>query len=795
VTPENDAPTLTLVNTLMSAQEDTPYIITHVDLLAASDANDPDGDALVFRVFSVTTGTLTKNGVLVVPGFTMLATGESLVWTPPADENNVTEGGPHDAFTVTVNDTVLNSSPAVNVPINVIACNDPPSFLRGSDIVAANDGTAYIQFPWATSIVAGPADELGAPENQTIMMFNVSTDNDALFTTGGGSLPTVANNGQLDFEIGTGQTGFARVTVSATDTGANGGCDISASTNQTFVISSPVRFRRCGAIYITSSGPSAIVVGDFKGNDGKRDLFVVNMTGNTLQAWQGTGSTRFTVSETLPLPAGSMPASLAMNDYNRDGRDDLAVANFGNDDVIIFKGREDGLTQLGTISVGTGPMHMASGDLTGDGRADLITANFGSANISVLVNLGNATFAAAVNTAVGNGPSAVSVGFFDADANLDVAVANHDDDTVTFLLGDGAGGFASSSVVGVGDMPIALSSAVDFDGDGDVDVAVANFNDDTVQWLEGDGLGGFTAPVMNIVTVGDGPRALAHRDVDFDGDLDLVVANNLDASVSIIVAGVGAPTVEHWPVGNNPVAIATGNFNGPNNGAEIVVGNFMDDSFQVLCNVFPQALPFPNSTDRSLDVLEDSSVAFSAQGTVLVGGALTYAVATAPVNGGLTPLLNPLPNATYTPDPDFFGTDTFTFTVATSLLTSSEATLTIRVQAVNDEPTMTIGTPSSSAASGAGPQVVPAFATAISKGPANEAAQKIQIQTSPHQTWNKDLFVIGPNIDVTGTLRYTPRAGQSGATSIKFRIVDNGGSNFGGDPVGNEVTVTFTVNP
>ena len=128
-------------------------------------------------------------------------------------------------------------------------------------------------------------------------------------------------------------------------------------------------------------------------------------------------------------------------------------------------------------------------------------------------------------------------------------------------------------------------------------------------------------------------------------------------------------------------------------------------------------------------------------------------------------------------------------------MTSSSVTVTVRVQAVNDEPSMTIATPSSMAASGAGPQVIAAFATAISKGPANESAQKIKIQTSPHQSWNKDLFVIQPNIDSTGTLRYTPRAGQSGSTTIKFRIVDNGGSNFGGDPVGNEVTVTFAITP
>ena len=81
--------------------------------------------------------------------------------------------------------------------------------------------------------------------------------------------------------------------------------------------------------------------------------------------------------------------------------------------------------------------------------------------------------------------------------------------------------------------------------------------------------------------------------------------------------------------------------------------------------------------------------------------------------------------------------------------------------------------------------------------PWDESGQKIQIQTSPHQSWNKDLFLSQPKIDSIGTLRYTPRPGQSGSTTIKFRIVDNQGigTNFGGDPIGNEVTVTFVVTP
>lgn len=801
VTAENDPPTLTMVNTLMSAQEDTPYTITYAALLAASNANDPDGDTLMFRVFSVTTGTLTKNGTPVVPGFTMLAVGETLVWTPPMDENNVTESGPHDAFTVTVNDGVLNSAPDVTVPINVLPCNDPPSFLRGGDRTETA-GVAHTTSPWASSISPGPADESG----QTVG-FVLTTDNNALFSV----LPTVNAAGDISFTIAPAASGFARVSIVAVDSGSNGGCDVNTSAAQTFVISTSVHFRRCGPIIATAGGPADLILLDVGGNDGKRDFIVADMTAGSLGIWLGNGNSTFTQLGTFPLVAGAMPVALTMNDFNRDGKDDFAVANFGNNDITVFRGSIGSpvIRLTGTIAVGTAPMDIITGDFNGDSRADIVTANNGSANISLLVNQGNMVFAAAANTAVGAGPSGVTAGDYNGDSNLDLAVSNFTDDTVTILLGDGVGNFApaAGSPIAVGNEPIAIEGARDLNGDGRLDLAVCNFNGGlaggTISLLLGNGAGGFAAAAGSPIAVDDGPRAINLRDIDVDGDFDMVVMNNgvaRDSATLMFNNGSGGfAMTESMYTGTDPVGLVIGNLNGPNNGNDMAICNFTDGTVQVLCYVAPRALPFPNSTDRSLDVLEDSMVTFEAIGEVLTQEPLTFTLVTPPVNGMLTGVI---PNPTYTPDPDYFGTDTFTFRVTstTSGLSSANATVKIWIQAVNDEPSMTIATPSSSAASGAGPQVIANFATALSKGPLNESGQKLQIQHSPHQSYNRDLFLVQPTIDVTGTtgtLRYTPRPGQSGATSIKFRIVDNQGigTNFGGDPIGNEVTVTFTITP
>ena len=811
VAPGNDRPTLTMVSTLGPGGffEDTANQITYATLAAAANENDPDGDTVLFTIESVLANStllhvdagMTTNPV--VAGVTTLGPGEFLLWTPPADENNVTEGGAHSAFTVTATDGTLSSAPAVTVPISVTPCNDPPSFNRGPDIIVAT-GTMH-NAAWATSISPGPADESG----QTVgfVLTVVSTDNASLFATA----PTVTAAGVLDFDIAAGQSGYARVSVVAQDNGGTANaCDDDTSDPQYFVISTPVRYRRCGLINNATNGPSFVAIGDFRENDNNRDLFIANMTADTIGIWLGNGATRFTYEETLSLPGGSSPAGIALGDYNRDGFDDIAVVNFGANNVMVYETRLDQMTLTDTEAVGTDPMFIAGGDLNGDGRTDLVTANSGSDNISVLLALGGSTFSGKADTAIGAGsnPAAVALGYFNADSNLDMAVAQFGLNRVSFHLGDGAGGFSSSTFVNVGTQPISLAGAQDYNGDGHVDIVVANFGSDNVMLIRGNGDGTFNAPgVMDTVAVGDEPRHVAERDIDDDGDLDVIVANRGDDTVSVIVRGMGAPTVETWPLetGSGPVAVATGNFNGPRNGEEIAVCNFANNTFQILCNVFPHVLSL-NSTDRSLDVLEDASVDFEIQATVLTRDITSYNIIpagplTGPFNGTLT---GTPPNLTYTPDPDFYGTDSFKFTASTPLLTSSETTFTIWIQSVNDKPTMTVSNPAltQNVSKSAGMQMV-TIATGVSKGPANESGQKVRFILSPHQSFvGQDIFAMRPFIvigDTTATLVYEPNPNYvgTGTATRKFLLIDNGGRAFGGmdsDLANDEITINFTFN-
>jgi hypothetical protein len=111
--PIDVAPTLTTVSTLEGATVETPYTISYATLAAAANENDGNGDTLSFRVESVLSGVLTRNGIPVTPGVTLLNPGGQLVWTP------ANTSGTAAAFTVTAFDGAFSSGTPVTVSVNV----------------------------------------------------------------------------------------------------------------------------------------------------------------------------------------------------------------------------------------------------------------------------------------------------------------------------------------------------------------------------------------------------------------------------------------------------------------------------------------------------------------------------------------------------------------------------------------------------------------------------------------------------------------------------------------------------
>ena len=92
----------------------------------------------------------------------------------------------------------------------------------------------------------------------------------------------------------------------------------------------------------------------------------------------------------------------------------------------------------------------------------------------------------------------------------------------------------------------------------------------------------------------------------------------------------------------------------------------------------------PVATELTVTVAEDSSVNITLAGTDADGTIMDHAVATSPDNGTLT---GTAPNLQYTPDADFNGADSFTFTVTDDAgAVSAPARVSIEVTPVNDAP-------------------------------------------------------------------------------------------------------------
>ena len=94
-------------------------------------------------------------------------------------------------------------------------------------------------------------------------------------------------------------------------------------------------------------------------------------------ATEGTASAAVSFAAPVNYPTGLQPIAVAVGDFNRDGRLDLAVPNSGDGTVSILLGNAAGGFTIGTsASVGLfNPFALAVGDLDGDGQADVREEN------------------------------------------------------------------------------------------------------------------------------------------------------------------------------------------------------------------------------------------------------------------------------------------------------------------------------------------------------------------------------------------------------------------------------------
>src|SRR5438132_4232718 len=244
-----------------------------------------------------------------------------------------------------------------------------------------------------------------------------------------------------------------------------------------------------GVVRVTDAHPAGIYTVTVTGFDGgpSTKTFILTVTTPLVTCNPVT----FATATNFGL--GTTPLSVAVGDFNGDGKQDLAVANDGSNNVSVLLGNGAGsFSAAANFKVGSGPFSVAVGDFNGDGKQDLAVANDGSNNVSVLLSNGAGSFSAATNFGVGFNPNSVAVGDFNGDGKQDLAVANFSSDNVSILLGDGTGNFGAATNFGVGSNPRSVAIA-DFNGDGKQDLATGNQSASNVSILLGNGAGGFSA--------------------------------------------------------------------------------------------------------------------------------------------------------------------------------------------------------------------------------------------------------------------------------------------------------------
>lgn len=373
--------------------------------------------------------------------------------------------------------------------------------------------------------------------------------------------------------------------------------------------------------YPAGAGPTKLAITDLD-RDGNPDLVVVNaapdpqLDAYTISVMMGHKHGTFDAPIKYPLAAEA--SDIAVGDLNDDRKPDVIVTLRMVDKVAVLMGAGEGnLAPPAEYAVGSHPEGVAIGDLNHDGKADIAVASPHSNSVGVFLNTGDGTLTA---------PS-----FFDAQRPVDISIADLNGDgwgdvvlasSYTFIevmLGEGGGVLgdavpyymANGSSVDLADMnndqilDLVVSGGLILvlPGNGDGSFADPDYTEPhqysycaAIGDLNGDGINDcvgletpFRSSIPNKISVligngdatltsaahyaaGSSPVDVALKDLDGDGHLDVVTANQWSNNVSVLL-GRGDATL------NGSIAYPHGGH------SHLTVGEFNNDGHRDLAMI------------------------------------------------------------------------------------------------------------------------------------------------------------------------------------------------------------------
>jgi hypothetical protein len=506
-----------------------------------------DGALTYSEAFTVNV-TDVKPKVTISPGTTPVEGGAIGTYTITLDEASPT-GGLVINFNTTGSTATLSTDYTLTAGSNITA-------------VTANSFTINQGQSTATFNLNALADAVSDP-NETVQINLSSGPGYSL-----GQNSTALLSPKTDYTVGS-----SPIWVAAGDFNGDGKLDLATTNRFSGTVSILLRNSANTGFdaktdFSVGSIPESVAVGDFNG-DGKLDLATANYDDGTVSILlRNSANTGFDAKTDFSV--GSNPNSVAVGDFNGDGKLDLATANSGNSNsvsILLRNSANTGFDAKTDFSVGSNPTSVAVGDFNGDGKLDLATANYDDGTVSILLrnsaNTGfdsqNSVAVGDFNGDVGSNPYSVAVGDFNGDGKLDLAATNFNGNSVSVLLRNSANtGFDTNTDFSVGSNPRSLAVG-DFNSDGKLDLAAANANSGSNSvsiLLRNSANTGFDAKTD--FSVGSLPTSLAVGDVNGDGKLDLATANHIDNSVSVLLNADPSATLTITDAPNAAPTIASG---------------------------------------------------------------------------------------------------------------------------------------------------------------------------------------------------------------------------------------------